>query len=165
MSLRHKLVTAKGLTWREHGLILQAWFLLLGVDWGLRVFPFRRVQNWTLGDQGKVFAHSQNAELSVQSESDLRSARQLGAQVSRAARNHVYPMSCLRRSLVLQGLLARRGIAAELRIGVRRDGERLQAHAWVEVAGVPIEEPEEIAAAYPPLNEVDEVAKKYEQNQ
>lgn len=41
---------------------------------------------------------------------------------------------CLVRSLVLTAVLARRGIASTLVIGVR-PGESLAAHAWVEAGG------------------------------
>lgn len=43
--------------------------------------------------------------------------------------------NCLERSLALCWLLHRRGIDAELRLGVRRDPEDLAAHAWVEIGG------------------------------
>ncbi len=164
MSLRRKLGTASSLTWRDWGIFFQSWFLLPGVDWGLRLFSFRRVQDWALGGKRQAFAHSpENGSAGLEA-SSLETARRVARQVGRAARNHLYPMSCLRRSLVLQHLLRRREIAAALRIGVRREDGMLQAHAWVEVGGVPIDEPEGIAAAFPPLNEVDEAVKIYEQS-
>jgi hypothetical protein len=49
--------------------------------------------------------------------------------------------SCLLRSLVLSGLLARREIPARLVIGVEQPGEEFGAHAWVEVAGRPLLDP------------------------
>ena len=59
-----------------------------------------------------------------------------------AARNSPIPSTCLERSLSLWWLLARQGIATQFRIGVRKDGEKLAAHAWVERNGVAIGEPE-----------------------
>ena len=50
-----------------------------------------------------------------------------------AARNFFVDTNCLEQSLVLWWLLRRRGIAAELRIGARKEFERFEAHAWVEV--------------------------------
>ena len=44
--------------------------------------------------------------------------------------------NCLQQAIVLCWLLRRRGIACELRIGVRKDAQRFEAHAWVEHAGV-----------------------------
>ena len=43
---------------------------------------------------------------------------------------------CLTQAVVVQRLLRRRGIPAELRIGVRKEqGATLEAHAWVEHGG------------------------------
>lgn len=44
---------------------------------------------------------------------------------------------CLVRSLVLTGLLARRGISSKIVIGVA-PGAKFRAHAWVEHAGYPV---------------------------
>jgi hypothetical protein len=44
--------------------------------------------------------------------------------------------TCLTQGLALQALLHRRGVASELKLGVRRDGpDGLAAHAWVVVDG------------------------------
>ena len=45
------------------------------------------------------------------------------------------PGTCLRRSLVLYGLLERRGVPSRVRFGVEKRGEALAAHAWVECHG------------------------------
>ncbi len=58
---------------------------------------------------------------------------------------------CLTRSLVLTGLLARRGIDSKLVLAVY-PGEKLAAHAWVECAGAPLLEP-----GAPPLERLTEV--------
>ena len=44
-------------------------------------------------------------------------------------------MTCLRRSLTLQWLLARGGLDTTLQFGVRRENGSLQAHAWLEYQG------------------------------
>lgn len=43
--------------------------------------------------------------------------------------------TCLSRSLALEHLLHRQGVAADLRIGVRRTGRSIAGHAWLEVGG------------------------------
>lgn len=45
--------------------------------------------------------------------------------------------SCLRESLVLYALLRRRGATPRLRVGIKKDGHNLAAHAWIECAGMP----------------------------
>jgi hypothetical protein len=67
----------------------------------------------------------------------LREARRLGHAVVRTLTVVPGDTRCLRRSLVLVQLLARRGIAAELVIGTRTDPDFL-AHAWVEHDGEPV---------------------------
>jgi hypothetical protein len=63
----------------------------------------------------------------------------LGALVNSAAHHTLGPDNCLTRSLYLWWLLQRKGIDSQVRIGVRlgRNGV-FGAHAWVEYAGVPI---------------------------
>jgi hypothetical protein len=62
--------------------------------------------------------------------------------VRAAARNSPIPSTCLERSLAQWWLLARQGIAAQLRIGVRKESGKFTAHAWVEYDGIAIGEPE-----------------------
>lgn len=70
----------------------------------------------------------------------LAEARRLGAAVNRTLALLPGDTRCLLRSLVLTRMLARRGIAATLVIGVR-SGPDFLAHAWVEHAGAPVLDP------------------------
>jgi len=45
---------------------------------------------------------------------------------------------CLTRAMVVCRMLRARGVDARLRIGARHEGERLEAHAWGEVDGLPL---------------------------
>jgi hypothetical protein len=56
-----------------------------------------------------------------------------------AARHLPLKTNCLDRSLTLCWLLRRRGIAAELRMGGRKENGRFEAHAWVEVGNVALD--------------------------
>jgi hypothetical protein len=62
--------------------------------------------------------------------------------VRAAARRTVGRATCLEQSLALWWLLGRQGIASELRVGVRKNGEEFEAHAWVERDGAALNEPE-----------------------
>lgn len=64
---------------------------------------------------------------------------QLQDLVELVGRNLPVAITCLPRSAALYWLLERVGHEAELRIGVRKDGEVLRAHAWVECAGEVLE--------------------------
>ena len=65
-----------------------------------------------------------------------------------AARYSPIRSTCLERSLALWWLLGRQGISTQLRIGVRKDGAKFGAHAWVERDGVAIAEAETPHAHY-----------------
>lgn len=67
----------------------------------------------------------------------LDEARRLGRAVVRALTVVPGDTRCLRRSLVLMRLLAKRGISAQLVIGTRTSPDFL-AHAWVEHDGEPV---------------------------
>jgi hypothetical protein len=70
----------------------------------------------------------------------LEEARRLGRAVVRALTVVPGDTRCLRRSLVLMQLLARRGISAQLVIGTRTSPDFL-AHAWIEHDGEPVLSP------------------------
>ena len=70
-----------------------------------------------------------------------------------AASLHPLPVACLERSIVLRQMLRRRGVEAELKIGVRREGEKVRAHAWLEHDGRPVGEPEEVEERFATLKE------------
>ncbi|HEY0514527.1 MAG TPA: lasso peptide biosynthesis B2 protein [Thermoanaerobaculia bacterium] len=106
----------------------RAWALLLAADLGLRALPFPRVDRWLSPAPGKKVAGEKVVDRLVWA-------------TAAAARHHLYPMRCLPRALALRWLLARQGVAAELRIGVTREGDGLAAHAWVERRGRPVGEP------------------------
>lgn len=66
---------------------------------------------------------------------EQRAAR-LARAVDRAARRGVFRPKCLVRAMALHRMLERSGIHdSVIRIGVRREGDELLAHAWVEHLG------------------------------
>lgn len=66
----------------------------------------------------------------------------LTVRMVRAAVRHSWVhATCLEESLVLWWLLGRQGIASELRVGVRKQGAKFEAHAWVECAGAALNDP------------------------
>ena len=135
--MKNKLAALRQIMVRgEAGTLLRAWLSLLWVDLGLRWLPFPRLQRWAQYAPGKT------------GREDRTRGRRLAGLVSTAARHHLYPMTCLRRSLVLQRMLRQEGFAAELCIGVRKEDGGLQAHAWVEVDGEPVGESERVTEAY-----------------
>jgi hypothetical protein len=56
--------------------------------------------------------------------------------------------TCLEESLALWWLLGRQGITCDLRVGVRKQSERFEAHAWVEHNSIALNEPEALHEHY-----------------
>ena len=131
----------RALTWRDRGLFLRAWLLLLVVAPGLRVFGFQGTQR-ALGV----------AEAPRGCRRGLDEAQAIARIVHAAANRNPLRPSCLARSIVLVHQLRRRGLAAEIRIGVAKPDGCFAAHAWVEHDGVALAETEASRDAYAPLD-------------
>jgi len=69
------------------------------------------------------------------SEDDHRAATRTAWLVEVAARCVRPRPTCLAKALVVSSLLRRRGLAAQLVVGVSKAGTRLEGHAWVELGG------------------------------
>lgn len=110
--------------------------LLPAIGAALRVLGFRRTRDLLeYASRPRAIASSDNAgEMS-----DI--AQRIARLVAIASRHGPYGATCLRQSLALWWLLRRRGMGAELRIGVRKDGPELRAHAWVEHEGRSLGQP------------------------
>ncbi len=137
-----KVARLRKLSWPERQLLLEASLLLLAVDLLLRWRGFARARHFA--EAGSRAAPSPRGQQSVQVD-------RVVWLVAVAARHHLYPMRCLVQSLTLQRLLRRRGVPAELRIGVQRDGESIGAHAWLEAGGRPINARQDVEETFLPL--------------
>ena len=94
---------------------------------GLRVLGLPRFQAWLERTRKPICPAITLPEIQA-----------LGEVVNIAARHTLGSRTCLTRSLLLGWLLQRRGVQSELRIGVRFTQGALDAHAWVECEGVPV---------------------------
>jgi len=68
-----------------------------------------------------------------------------------AAEHGCYRAKCLQQTLVIWCLLRRNQIEGEIRFGARKAGGELQAHAWVEVEGVALNEDSDVCLHFSPL--------------
>jgi hypothetical protein len=121
--------TLSRLAGRERRIALEAAITLVATRVGLRLFGFRRwkgVLQWTA---------PRKIEAATENNSHNTVAGVLRMEEA-AARNLFITTNCLEQSLVLWWLLRRRGLAADLRIGARKDEQRFEAHAWVEFCGM-----------------------------
>lgn len=71
------------------------------------------------------------------------------ARIVRAAgRYGVTHPTCLQESLALWCILGRQGVPCDLRVGVRKQAEKFEAHAWVERYGLPLNETDRLHQHY-----------------
>lgn len=140
--LVHKLHNASQLSPQDWLFFIEAWFWLLIFDIRLRTQPFPKLQAYA----AQLATHS-----SLSPEQTRKLLFSINNAVDHARYNHLYPMTCLRRSLALQKMLSERGISTELKIGVQKDAKQIIAHAWVEYQGKPVGEREHISEQFSPL--------------
>jgi hypothetical protein len=136
-----KLVQLARLTGTEWTILIRAGVLLPAIAFGLRVVGFNRLRALL----GKVLPDG-GVRLSGDREKSLVvvTTRMVGI-----ASRHGFPrVTCLPRSLTLWRLLRSQGVEADLRIGVRREAGRLDAHAWVEHRGLPLNDASDVAERY-----------------
>jgi hypothetical protein len=122
-------------------LLVEAW-CLLGMCWvALTRFGLVAVHRAALEDTRARLPKAVGPER-------IARVEQLRRIVDIAARRSPAPATCLTRSLVLGWLLRRRGVDAQLRIGVRLVDGQLCAHAWLECDGAPLNEQPAVVAQY-----------------
>lgn len=127
----------------EQRMLLAAMALLPTFWLGLRVFGLRRLQD-----------RLQRGNPSIGSSISLDDIVRISTLVNIAARHVPFPATCLTRSLLLRWILRRRGVASQLRIGVRLTQGVLDAHAWVEYAGIPINDRPDVGEQFAPFTEI-----------
>ena len=140
MGALHAVRRCRGLEGGERRLLARAWVALGIVDIALRVAGFRRVAERAHPPARCTFSGT-----------DLRRAHRYARWLEAASRHHLVRVRCLQRSLVLNYWLRREGLPSELRIGVRKDGDALRAHAWVELGRHVVNDPVAAVAAFTPL--------------
>lgn len=69
-----------------------------------------------------------------------------------AARIQIWSTACLPRSIVLAEMLLKRGHQAQLMLGVSKANGVFSSHAWVELNGQPVGEPEQVGSEFSAFN-------------
>lgn len=137
------LARARALSWREWVAFAEAWLVLAWLQPASRALPYSFLQRLA----------SSRQRLGQTRPGRREEADRVGLAVARAEHHHLLTIRCLARSLTLQLLLDRRGIASDLRFGVRREGVDLLAHAWIEHDGQPLAEPPHALGEFLPLEQ------------
>jgi hypothetical protein len=120
----------------------RAALLLPLVRWSLRLRGY-----------GKTFTSLQRRiqfqAKSAETRPEAREEVQVTCRMVRAAvRYSLAQYTCLEESLTLWYLLRKQGIPACLRIGVRKENEKFEAHAWVEYGGEALNQDEAMHRHY-----------------
>jgi hypothetical protein len=111
----------------------------LAITWlGLRLRGFRR---WKA--MAERIALSPKPKSAAESDAQLQAGQDIARMAAAAARYLPFRTNCLEQSLVLWWLLRRRGIRAVMRIGVRKEANQFEAHAWVDFEGAVVGGPSE----------------------
>lgn len=132
-----KISKFRALSWSDQQVLLTS-MLLLPLFWlGLRVAGLSRFQAWLNRSPILSAAPRSREELEA-----------IGALVNTAGNQAPVRSTCLTRSLLLIWLLRRRGVRGELRLGVRLLDGRLEAHAWVEYEGNPLNDVRDVSERY-----------------
>ena len=103
----------------------------------IRVSLRMRGYNPTFASLQKRLAAGANA-----STASLEQIQKTNRMMRAAVRHWPLHFSCLEESLGLWYLLGQQGAASQLRIGVRKNSGKFEAHAWVEYAGEALNQPE-----------------------
>ncbi len=137
-SLRRKLAAARRLSAGEWAIVAEALWELARAD---LLVSTSRYEAW-------------RPALESAAHGDVGPADpRLVALFETAAGSYVRSVGCLPRSIALRAMLRRRGYAAQVRFGVRREGtSALDAHAWVEVGGHPAEARPDLRTRYASLD-------------
>jgi hypothetical protein len=120
-----------GLSGRSRGVALVAAAALAATWAGLRLAGFRRWKALLV----RLTPHKPDSTQPLDP-GRIETAHEIARIQEAVSRHLIFHASCLEQSLVLWWLLGRRGIPAELRIGARQNAGRFEAHAWVELGSV-----------------------------
>ena len=142
-----RLAKFRVLTWPERQLFFCALILLPVTAFSLRLLGLRRVHA-ALRRAGIAL---NKPVIPAKAPHHVGGVARL---VAAAARHGPYKATCLTRSLTLQWLLHRRGIESDLRLGVRKSAEGIDAHAWLEHEGVPLIDASDIRERYAAFDQV-----------
>lgn len=123
-----RLARWRSLAWDERRWLLLCLLLLPLMRLALRWFGLRRTQLWLEQRYPEVADSAPDAQqlAKVQARAHLAAI---------AGRRGPIAATCLPQALLIYASLRRMGLRPLLQIGMRKQGERFDAHAWVELGG------------------------------
>lgn len=115
-------------------ILIQAALLMPLISCSIRLFGLKKSRYW-LGYLAQRSNRDSTSYLDT-----LALGQNIARLVAIASYKGLIRANCLQRSLCVWFLLLHRGIDSDIRIGVRKAGQALAAHAWVEHIGIPLGE-------------------------
>jgi hypothetical protein len=135
------------LSGRSRGVALEAAVALAATKAGLRLVGFRRWKDLLV----RLAPHPGDFDRPLDP-AVIETAREIARIQEAVSRHLIFHASCLEQSLVLWWLLGRRGIPAELRVGARKEAGRFEAHAWVELRNLVLNDSSEAHLHFAPFD-------------
>ena len=127
---------------RERGTFLLLCGLQPAISLALRMFGYKRTRAW-------LERHSRIKATEPATAAALSDAQRLAELARIAGRHGPMETTCLRQGLAVYWLLRRRGLQPDLKLGVGRLGNAApDMHAWVELDGHALAQPELRHAAF-----------------
>lgn len=119
------MVNIKGFLKHNHNkrITITVWFLAAWYRFRIRFIPMKYLRK-SFGIEGEESPEEGTRE-------DYRYARTVAEYVNRSANNTPWESKCLVRALTAQKLLKKKGIPTTMYLGVKREGEKMVAHAWI----------------------------------
>lgn len=127
----------------ERKLFLRAFWMLPLIAWALRLLGFDRCRAILIR---QASLHKMKSSETL--ERDLVQARLAAKMISIAAALGLCRARCLQQSLALWWMMQKEGISTDVFFGVWKDEFGLGAHAWVELAGVVLNESQDVRDKY-----------------
>jgi hypothetical protein len=85
-------------------------------------------------------------------EAAIARALHISRLVGLASRHGICEYNCLQQSLTLWWLLSRNGIRGKFHIGARKEAGWLNAHAWIEIEGLVLNDNSDVRRRYEPFD-------------
>jgi hypothetical protein len=139
---------------KERRLLAQAFVLLPLTRGGVCLLGIKRWQRYlaklstshSWREKNLIRAGSLDRDHSL---NETARAQAIARIVKIATEQEVLRANCLQQTLVLWFLLRRHGIESEISFGTRKQAGQVQAHAWVELFGTPLNEDREVCEYFP----------------
>ncbi len=137
MPISRTLRQAARLSLADWWLIAESWFTALYVFLLIRGLPFSTWYRLLLSPESGADENADEGKI-----------KRIARCFAIAANRHPCRLTCLHRSIALLRLYRRRNIPVRLRMGIRKQDETMEGHAWLTMGQRVLNDRQDIADAY-----------------